>query len=145
MSDAPQMMAVPGERAVKEWIGKTPDTPVPPRVKLRVLKRFNFRCYLTGIEIKPGDHWELEHVRAIINSGENRESNLAPALKTAHRAKTRIDLAIKKKRDRSQKRRFGITKPKHSIPGSKASGVKRCFDGTVICRRTGRIISRNDD
>lgn len=138
------MMSVPGERSVPEWIGATPDTPVPPRVKLRVLKRFGYRCYLTGIEIKPGDKWDAEHVLAIINGGENRESNLAPALKVAHAGKTKVDLAIKAKRDKSQKKRFGITKPKHPIPGSKASGVKKHLDGTVSCRRTGRILNRRE-
>lgn len=140
----PPMISVPGERSVPEWIGKTPDTPVPPRVKLRVLKRYGYRCYLSKIEIKPIDKWEIEHVIAIINGGENRECNLAPALKVAHAGKTKVDLAIKAKRDKSQKKRFGITKPKHPIPGSKASGVKKHLDGTVSCRRTGRILNRRE-
>ena len=145
MTKPDQMMSVPGERSVKEWVGATPDTPVPPRVKLRVLKRYRYRCYLSKIEIKPGDKWDVDHVLAIINGGENRESNLAPALKVKHVEKTKVDLSIKAKRDKSHKKRFGITKPKKSMPGSKASGVRICLDGTVICRRTGKVLNRREE
>ena len=31
-------------RSVPEWVGRTDDTPVPPRVRLRVLERFGRRC-----------------------------------------------------------------------------------------------------
>jgi 5-methylcytosine-specific restriction protein A len=39
-------------RSVAEWIGKTDNTPVPPRVKMRIFERHNGRCYLTV----PQDH-----------------------------------------------------------------------------------------
>lgn len=145
MTEPPKMLPVPGERSVREWIGATPDAAIPPRVKLRVLKRHDFRCYLTRIEIKPGDTWEIEHIVAITNGGEHRESNLAPALKEAHRGKTRIDLQIKSKRERSQKRRYGITKSKTPLPGGRDSSLKRCMDGTVIDRRTGEVVYPRKD
>jgi 5-methylcytosine-specific restriction endonuclease McrA len=82
-------------RALPEWCGKTPDTPVPPRVRLRVFEAYGGKCYLSGRKIMAGDKWEVEHIIAIINGGENREKNLAPALKDAHREKTAEDLATK--------------------------------------------------
>lgn len=95
-------------REVPEWIGATPDTPVPPRVKLRVFERFDGRCYLSSVKIRPGDAWECDHVVALINGGENRENNLAPALKEKHREKTDVDLATKSKIARLRAKHLGI-------------------------------------
>lgn len=95
-------------RALPEWVGKSPDTPVPPRVRLRVFERYGGKCYLSGRKIMPGDRWEIEHVKALIMGGENRESNLAPALAAPHREKTNRDLADKSKADRVRKKHLGI-------------------------------------
>lgn len=95
-------------RSVPEWIGATDDTPVPPRVRLRVFEAHGGRCHLSGRKIMPGDLWECDHVRAIINGGENRESNLAPALKDKHREKTDDDVAEKAHIDRVRKKHLGI-------------------------------------
>lgn len=95
-------------RAVAEWIGATPDTPVPPRVKLRVFEAFGGACYLSKRKIRAGDKWEIEHVLALINGGENRERNLAPALVAPHAEKTAEDMAIKAKTDRIRKKHLGI-------------------------------------
>jgi 5-methylcytosine-specific restriction protein A len=104
-------------RAVPEWIGATDDTPIPPRVKLRVFEKHAGRCYLSGRKIMPGDAWECDHVLAIINGGQNRESNLAPALKAKHRVKSDDDMAIKSKTARIRAAHLGI-KPtsKRKIP-----------------------------
>lgn len=119
-------------RQLPEWIGKTPDTPVPPRVKLRVFERYNKRCYLSGVLLRPG-HWETEHIIAIINGGENRESNLAPIAIEPHKEKSKLDLKIKSKGYRIRKRNAGIRK-KSKFPGSKDSPWKRKLDGTWVRR-----------
>lgn len=95
-------------RAVPEWIGATPDTPVPPRVRLRVFEAFGGVCYLSKRKIRAGDKWELEHVLALTLGGENRERNLAPALIEPHKAKTAEDVATKAKTDRIRKKHLGI-------------------------------------
>jgi 5-methylcytosine-specific restriction protein A len=95
-------------REVPEWIGKNDDTPVPPRVKLRVFERYGGVCYLSGRKIRAGEKWDAEHVIAIINGGENRESNLKPALKAPHKEKTKADLAIKSKTARIRAKHLGI-------------------------------------
>jgi 5-methylcytosine-specific restriction endonuclease McrA len=99
-------------REVPEWIGKTPDTPAPPRVRQRVFDRHNGICYLSGRKIMPGNKWQLEHPLALINGGENRESNLAPALVEPHKVKTAEDVKQKAKNDRVRKRHLGIKKPR---------------------------------
>lgn len=101
-------------RSVPEWIGKSDDHRPPPKVRLRVFERHGGLCYLTGRKIMPGDQWDLEHVVALCNGGENRESNLAPALKAPHRIKTKQDRAQKRKRDRIRMRHHGV-KPDRKI------------------------------
>jgi 5-methylcytosine-specific restriction protein A len=102
-------------RELPEWIGKTPDTPAPPRVRQRVFDRHDGICYLSGRKILPGDKWQLEHPLAIINGGENRESNLAPALVEPHKVKTAEDVKQKAKNDRVRKKHLGITAPRAKI------------------------------
>lgn len=116
-------------REVPEWIGKTPDTPAPPRVRLRVFEKHSGICYLSGRKIMPGDKWQLEHPLALINGGENREANLAPALVEPHKVKTAADMAQKAKNDRVRKRHLGIKKPRTMTRW-------RRFDGSI--REAGR-------
>lgn len=121
-------------RSVPEWVGKTDDTAAPPRVRLRVFEAHGGKCHLTGRKIKPGDKWDLDHVTALVNGGENRESNLAPALRTEHRKKTAADVAQKAKDRRVRSKHLGIYSPKATLAGSKASKWKRKVDGTVVPR-----------
>lgn len=101
-------------RAIPEWIGKTPDTPVPDKVKLRVLLRFERRCHWTGQPIRAGDKWDVDHVKALVNGGENRESNLAPILRgLPHQEKTAEDRDEADKVRRIREKHYGLRKPKY--------------------------------
>jgi 5-methylcytosine-specific restriction enzyme A len=104
---------------------------LPDRVRLRIFRSHNETCHLSGRKIGPGEKWELEHIKALILGGEHRESNLAPALMGPHKRKTAMEMAVKAKIDGSSKRHYGIKKSKNPMPGSKASGWKKRFDGTV--------------
>lgn len=97
-------------RSVPEWIGKTDDAKVPPRVRLRIFEREGGICHLSKRKIQPGEKWELDHIVALINGGEHRESNLAPALVQPHREKTRQDVAAKAKSARVRSKHLGIRK-----------------------------------
>jgi 5-methylcytosine-specific restriction enzyme A len=117
-------------RKAPEWIGRTADTAIPPRVRVRVFERHDGKCYLTGVKIMPGDKWEIEHVIALCNGGEHRESNLAPALKNAHKIKTCKDMGIKKKIARVRKKHLNVHKPRgRPLPGTKRSGWRKPFYG----------------
>lgn len=131
-------------RKVAEWCGKTVDSPVPDRVKLRVLRRYENRCYLSGVEIRPGTRWQIEHITAIINGGANRESNLAPALAAPHKIKTKSDLKQKSKNARVRAKTFGIKKSRHPMAGGRLSRFKKRFDGTVVERSTGRVVKKGN-
>lgn len=95
-------------RTVPLWIGKTDDTPPPPRVKLRVWHRENGICYLSGRKIQPGDAYQFEHKIAIANGGRNSEDNLFLALVDKHKEKTKIDLAEKSRVADRAKSHIGI-------------------------------------
>jgi len=119
-------------RSLPEWIGATDDTPIPPRVKLRVFERDGGVCHLSGRKIRAGEEWDCDHVKALINGGENRESNLAPALRVKHREKTALDVAEKAKIDRIRKKHLGIHQPK---TGGFDKRLRKKMDGTVELRK----------
>ena len=120
-------------RAVPEWIGKTDDAAIPPHVRVRVFDRHGGRCHLTGRRIRAGEAWDCEHVVALANGGQHRETNLAPALKAPHREKTAADVAEKANVYRKRAKHLGIRKPSR-FPGSRDSKFKKKMDGTVVLR-----------
>ena len=119
-------------RTRPEWIGKTDDDPVPPRVRVRVLMRFACICQIctTKIAVKK---WVCDHRRAIINGGENRESNLWPIHVACDRTvKTPSDVAEKSENARVAMKHHGIRKAKgRPMPGTRASGIRKRMSGRV--------------
>jgi 5-methylcytosine-specific restriction enzyme A len=100
-------------RTVPEWTGETPETAVPPRVKIRVFDAHGGRCHWSGKKIGAGDRWDVDHVRALINGGENRESNLAPILREKHKQKTARDVDEKSKVARLRAKHLGLWPKSH--------------------------------
>jgi 5-methylcytosine-specific restriction protein A len=94
-------------RSCPEWIGRSPDSKPPTSVRVRVFERHGGRCHLTGQKIGPGDRWELDHVKPLGLGGENRESNLAPALYQPHRAKAAAEKTAISKADRIRLKHTG--------------------------------------
>lgn len=100
-------------RSVPEWIGKTDDAAIPPRVRLRVFDGDKGVCQCgCGIKIRSGDAWDTDHKVALANGGENRESNLQTLLRGHHRIKTRADVAQKATDYRKRKSNLGLKKPR---------------------------------
>jgi len=102
-------------RAVPLWVGKTPDSDIPPRVRLRVFQREGGVCWISGRKIRPGEKWECDHRVALINGGSHSEDNLFPALVEAHKVKNAEDVAIKSKTYRMAAKHNG-TWPKSKTP-----------------------------
>jgi 5-methylcytosine-specific restriction protein A len=116
-------------RSVKEWIGRNDDTQVPPRVLLRIFLRHEGRCQCgCGRIIRTGEVWHADHRIALINGGENRETNLQPVLAEHHKCKTREDVAQKSRSYRRQLRHAGIKANRRPLVGSKKSGWKKTFN-----------------
>lgn len=117
-------------RAVPEWVGKTPDSKPPPRVMLRIFQRENGLCHLSHRKIQPGEKWQADHKIALVNGGENRESNLFPALEGAHKEKTKTDVAEKSYVASRAKSHIGARRPKQPIKGGGSlRGPERAHEG----------------
>jgi 5-methylcytosine-specific restriction endonuclease McrA len=126
-------------RTTKEWKGKTDDTVIPDRVKLRVFLQNNGICQCgCARKIISGESWQCDHILALVNGGDNRESNLQPLLTEHHRSKTKTDVAEKSKTYRKRLAHHGLKKQKgRTIQGSRRSGFKRKINGEVIRRKKG--------
>lgn len=98
-------------RAVPEWIGATPDTAIPPRVRLRVFERCGGKCGQCNRKIGPADTWIVEHLTALVNGGENRERNLGITCGWCKPVKDAVDVAIKAKVAKVRAKHLGIRRP----------------------------------
>lgn len=117
-------------REVPEWIGATPDSKIPPRVRLRVFYRDNGICQC-GCErlIRAGERWQTDHKIAIVNGGENREQNFRTLLVKHHAVKTAEDVAEKSRVYRKRAKHLGVKRPRTITRW-------RRFDGSI--REAGR-------
>lgn len=111
-------------RAVPEWEGTTPDSPIPTRVKLRVWQRCGGRCAITGKKLGPADKYDFDHIIPLAMGGRHAESNLQIVERSAHREKTKQDVADLAKARRIAMKHTGIW------PQSKARLKGRGFQKT---------------
>ncbi|MBN8968954.1 MAG: HNH endonuclease [Rhizobiales bacterium] len=131
-------------RSVDEWIGKTDEAKIPPRVRLRVFERHNGVCHISGRRIRAGEPWECDHIVALVNGGEHRESNLAPALVDKHREKTKGDVAEKSRVRRKKSKMLGIKPASRSWGYGKSDRLKMKIGGGLVDRRTGQPVKSNN-
>lgn len=117
-------------RTVPEWIGKTDDSAIPVRVKLRVHAAAEGVCAKCSVEATTGQY---DHAIPLIIGGENRESNLQFLCVPCHKAKTKLDVKLKAKVARVRKRHLGLKKPS-KFACSKASKFKKKISGEVVLR-----------
>lgn len=121
-------------REVDEWIGPKDDTDAPPRVRVRVFNKYGGVCQCGCTRrIQAGEPWQLDHIVALINGGENRESNVWPLLTAHHKEKSKNDMAEKSTIYKKRSRHLGLKK-RSRFPCSKTSKFKKKFDGTVVRR-----------
>lgn len=102
-------------RATPEWIGRTPDTKCPPRVRVRIFTRECGKCHACGQPIQTGEKWEADHRPALINGGENRESMMFPVHVKCHQYRTKADVAEKAKVAAVKAKHIGAKRPAQSI------------------------------
>lgn len=120
-------------RSVELWIGKTDDTPAPPRVRLRVWERCEGKCHRCSRKIRAGERWTLEHLIALINGGRNAEDNLCLTCCNCTPIKNAEDVAEKAKVYAIRSKHVGIRK-RSTFPGSRDSNWKKRMNGEVVKR-----------
>lgn len=122
-------------RSLPEWIADNPDQKVPARVIVRVFEKAGKRCENCTRALRHRKDWELDHIKALKNGGEHRESNLQALCVGCHSQKTRADVAEKSKVAGTKKKHLGIsTRKGPPMPGSRDSKYKKLMDGTVVLR-----------
>lgn len=123
-------------RRTDEWVGASPDTPVPPRVRIRVFEKFSGMCCECRKRIFPGDKWQIDHKVALINGGDNRESNLRLLCASCHRTKTKADVKEKAAVYRKRAKHLGVKlrKRRSQWACGKTSTFKRKITGEVVRR-----------
>lgn len=134
-------------RTVSEWIGKTDDHRAPAKVRDRIMIREGNKCHLCSREIVAGEKWDLDHVVALINGGENRETNLKPAHRKCHVEKTAADVAEKARIAAKRRKNLGIrttpAKPIRSPGFAKSEKKSKTLKKTLpprVCDVFGRRI-----
>lgn len=95
-------------RSVEEWVGKTPETPIPPRVQLRIMDRQNCRCNGCGRELGLKLKAQFDHRPALINGGEHRESKIVAVCAECHSERTADDVAEKSETYHMRAKHLGI-------------------------------------
>jgi len=121
-------------RSVPEWIGAKPDTPVPTRVRTRVFCAKGGGCHKCTRKVLVGEPWTCEHLKAIINGGENRESNLGVTCKNCLPAKNAADVREKSVIARKRAKHLGLHKSSKPLPFGRKSKWKKKVDGSVVER-----------
>lgn len=122
-------------RKVPEWIGETANTKIPRRVRTRTFERFGGICHRCERKIHTGEDWILEHMQALVNGGENRESNFNVTCPWCVKGKNGEDMAIKKKNASVRaKHLLPKEKSKNPLPGSKGSKWKAKIGGGWVPR-----------
>ena len=104
------------------------------KTKLQAFARSGGICDKCGCKLMPGKI-EYDHTLPCAFGGTADLSNCMVLCRACHRAKTsNKDIPAIRKSDRVRAKHIGATKPHRAMPGSRASGWKRKFDGTVVRR-----------
>ena len=106
-------------RTVPEWIGRTDNSAIPPRVKLRIYDAAKGKCVVCTLT---ASSYECDHIVPLILGGSNRESNLQLLCVPCHKAKTKLDVKLKAKVARVRMRHLGVAPLKRKI---QSAGFRR--------------------
>lgn len=119
-------------RKVKPWVGKTDNSKPSPKVRQRIFDKENGVCHVCKLPILSTDRWDLDHVIALINGGDNAEHNLKPAHWPCHKDKTKRDVAEKSKVAKVRQKHLGIKAEKKKIPSRPKETFVKKSSGDVF-------------
>jgi len=101
---------MPRTAKLKIWVGETDDQRAPKYVRDRLKLKFP-KCHICNRKIEATEKMALDHVKALINGGENSEANLRPVHQSCHQIKTASDVAEKSKIAKIRQKHNGIVDP----------------------------------
>ena len=113
-------------RKLPEWIATHDDQAIPLRVQLRIFEAYNKHCAVCTLPIVGKLKPAYDHIRALINGGEHRESNLQLLCVPCHAAKTKKDVAEKSRMYVKKIKAAGIKKK------SSWGNFRKKMDGTIV-------------
>ena len=96
------------------------------------LKEYDGCCAACKMKITPATGLEWDHIIDLQFGGEDVIENLQPMCRGCHKSKTGKGATARAKADRRRQRNLGIRKSKRPLPGSKGSGFRKKFDGTIV-------------
>ena len=102
--------------------------------RIRIFDSNNGVCSICGGKIQVGERWQADHRLPLALGGEDTEANMWPVHEQCHKDKTADDVGKVRKADRQRAKHLGIKRKRKPMPGSKASGWKKKFDGTAVRR-----------
>ena len=124
-------------RSVPIWIGKTDDSAVPPRVRLRVWDGEQGKCHRCRRKIPSDDAWIIEHRQAIILGGANAEPNLCLSCSWCKPAKDAEDAAAKSKIASTRAKHLGIRPPSRIRSAGWGKAAPQKTASTPLTKRVG--------
>lgn len=109
-------------RELPEWIGANDDQAIPARVKVRVFWKHDGWCAKCGRVLAAGK-WACDHIIALANGGEHRETNLQPlCISPCHLDKTKSDVAEKSVTASKRAKHIGLKKKRTITSWRKFNG-----------------------
>lgn len=113
---------------LKEWIGKTPEAMPGQTVLLRLYAKQNGICACGCGQVMNlnRDKVDCDHRIALIDGGENRESNLQLLLHPCHKAKTGQEASARSEERRHKAKAFtALREPKMRGQGFRRTEPQR--------------------
>lgn len=102
----------------------------PKKIKLAAFQRSLGSCEECHARLTPGK-FEYDHIKEATFNGEPTLDNCRVVCTPCHTRKTSQRAAVIAKSNRQRAKHLGIKRKGRKIPGSKGSGFRRRFDGTV--------------
>lgn len=120
-----------------EYIAPTKRRPMHKQRRVKIFLARNGECCICHIQIiAHRDEWFIEHPGALDLGGSDDDADLWPAHVKCKPGKDAADAKLIEHRNSAIDKNFaGKEKRKgNPMPGTKASGLKKCFDGSVVRR-----------
>ena len=129
-------------RAVPEWIGRTPEAMPGIHVLLRLHVKQGGKCACPDecgqVMDFDRDEIDCDHIVALKDHGENRETNLQLLRRKCHRTKTAAENIARADANRHKAKAL-TSRKKSSFKTNRDGPFKMKMDGTIINRKTGEL------